>query len=108
MAYLLESVEEQARQHGARKVVSIQLVMGERASVIDDSLLFYFDLLTPGTLAEGARLAIRRTLMQFSCASCDRAYHPSGADFGCPICGQVGQVTSDGSELIIESIEIEE
>jgi len=108
MSYLLESVEEQARLHGARKVVSINLVMGERASVVDDSLLFYFDMLTPGTLADGARLVIRRTPMQFSCAGCGKNYHPSGADFACPECSQVGQVTSDGSELLIESIEIEE
>jgi len=108
MSYLLEAVEGQAQQHGARKVLSINLVMGDRASFIDDSLLFYFDMLTPGTLADGAKLNIRRTPMRFICATCGSDYSPSGDDFCCPICGQVGQVTNDGSELLIESIEIEE
>ncbi|MDQ3813472.1 MAG: hydrogenase maturation nickel metallochaperone HypA [Armatimonadota bacterium] len=106
MSYLLESVEEQARQLGARKVLAINLVLGERAG-IDDSLLFYFDLLAPGTLAEGAKLNVRRTAMRFRCERCESDYSPVGADFGCPQCGTVGQLTDDGSELLIESMEIE-
>lgn len=107
MSYLLETVEAEARQRGARKVLSINLVMGERASVVDDSLLFYFDLLTPGTLADGARLNVRRTEMRFHCERCGQDYTPADIDFDCPVCGMVGQVTDAGTELLVESIEIE-
>jgi hydrogenase nickel incorporation protein HypA/HybF len=107
MSYLLESVEEQARRAGASKVLAINLVIGERASVFDDSLLFYFDLLTPDTLAAGAHLNVRRTAMSFHCAACERDYSPVGDTFSCPTCGVVGQVTDDGTEMLIESIEIE-
>jgi len=107
MGYLLETVEEQARQAEASKVLTINLVIGERASIVDDSLLFYFDLLTPGTLADGAKLHVRRTVMRFHCDACQRDYARRGDDFRCPDCQTVGQVTDDGSELLIESIEIE-
>lgn len=107
MSYLLEAVEEEAREHAAKRVLTINLVIGERTSIVDDSLLFYFDMLTPGTLAEGAQLKVRRTSMRFHCERCDRDYHPEHGDFRCPGCEQVGQVTSDGSELLIESLEIE-
>ncbi len=107
MAYMLESVEAHAQRIGAKKVLAINLVIGERASIIDDSILFYFDALTPGTVAEGAQLNVRRTCMQFHCAACDDDYTPSGSDFRCPRCHTVGQVTDDGSELLIESMEIE-
>jgi hydrogenase nickel incorporation protein HypA/HybF len=107
MSYLLEAVEEQAQEVGASKILAINLVMGERTSVLDDSLLFYFDMLTPGTLAEGARINIRRTFMRFRCDRCNDDYSPAGGDFCCPHCGTVGQVTDDGSELLIESIEVE-
>ena len=106
MSYLLESVEAEARQRGARQVLAINLVLGERAG-IDDSLLFYFDLLTPGTLVEGAQLNIRRTAMCFRCEQCDKDYKPQGASFDCPQCGTVGQLTDDASDLLIESMEIE-
>ncbi len=107
MAYMLETVEEHAQQLGASKVLAINLVVGERSSIIDDSLLFYFDMLTPGTLAEGASLNVRRTPMRFHCRTCDSDYSPSRIDFRCPTCDTVGQVTDDGSELSIESMEIE-
>jgi hydrogenase nickel incorporation protein HypA/HybF len=106
MSYLLEAVEARARELGAHKVLAINLVLGERAG-IDDSLLFYFDALTPGTPVEGASLNIRRTPMRFHCAACDSDYKPSGADFACPRCGAVGQLVDGATELLIESIEIE-
>lgn len=107
MAYLLERVETHADRLGATKVVAINLVVGERSSFVDDSLLFYFDLLTPGTLADGAQLNLRRTLMRCHCQPCDRDFHPTGVNFRCPDCDTVGQVTDDGSEVLIESLEVE-
>lgn len=107
MSYLLEAVEAEARQRGAQRVTAINLVLGERAG-IDDSLLFYFDQLTPETLVEGAKLNIRRTKMRFLCQKCgDYEPAPARGDFGCPNCGTVGQLEDDASDLLIESIEIE-
>jgi len=107
MAYLLERVEVHAERLEASKVVAINLVVGERASVVDDSLLFAFDLLTPGTVAEGAKLNVRRTLMRFECSACEVDFHPEHGDFCCPRCGAVGTATEDGSELLIESLEFQ-
>jgi hydrogenase nickel incorporation protein HypA/HybF len=107
MSYLLEAVEAEAAQLGAQRVLAINVVMGERASVFDDSLLFYFDMLTPGTRAEGARLNVRRTAMRFHCAGCARDYTHVDDTFRCPQCQTVGQVTNDGTELMIESIEVD-
>src|SRR6476659_7475274 len=107
MSYLLETVEEEARRAEAAKVLAINVVIGEQASMIDDSLLFYFDMLTADTLAQGAQLNIRRTKMQFYCAQCDSNYPRTGDDFRCPRCHIVGQVTDDGTEFLLESIEIE-
>jgi hydrogenase nickel incorporation protein HypA/HybF len=107
MSYLLATVEAEAERIGAIRVLTINVVMGERASVFDDSLLFYFDMLTPGTRAEGARLQVRRTAMRFHCAACEQDYTHVDDTFRCPRCGTVGVVTDDGSELLIESIEVE-
>lgn len=106
MTYLLEAVEEKARELGAERVTAINLRVGERAG-IDDSLLFYFEMLTPDTLAQGAQLNLRRTRMSFHCEECNEEYAPQGANFECPGCGKVGQLARDGTELLIESIEIE-
>lgn len=106
MSHLLERVELHAERLGATSVVTINLVIGDRTSVVDDSLLFYFDMLTPGTVAEGAQLKVRRTHMRCICPRCNTEYRPDGFGFDCPACGTVGQVTNDGSEFLIESLEI--
>ncbi len=104
--YLLEAVEAQARQVGASRVVAINLVVGERAGVVDNSLRFSFELLAAGTLADGAQINSRRIPMRFHCAGCDDDYRPADGDFCCLRCGCVGQLIDDGTTLLIESIEI--
>lgn len=106
-SYLLDAVEEQATTTGATRVLAINLVVGERSGIVDDSLGFCLQMLSPGMLSEGARLNIRRTPMRFHCYECHADYAPGEADFDCPACGTVGQVVDDGSGLLIESIEVE-
>lgn len=106
VSYLLEAVEQEAQKREARRVTAINVAVGERAG-IDDSLLFYFDMLTPDTMAEGAQLNIRRVGMRFACHNCTDDYAPRGSDFSCPQCGTVGRMVDDGSQLLIESFEIE-
>lgn len=107
MSSIIDTVDAYARANQAKRVVSINLVVGEQAGFIDDSLLFYFDMLTPGTLCAGALLVIRRTPLRFHCRGCDRVYVPAGEHFRCPMCGMIGQLTSDGADLLIECMEIE-
>ena len=104
MTQLLQAVEAKSREMGSRSVLAINLLIGDRASIVDDSLLYYFEMLTPGTLAVGAELNVRRVPSRFYCPNCDDKYTPTGADFRCPTCSQIGTITSEGSELLIESI----
>jgi len=106
VTHLLGAVETQAQQSEAKQVLAINLVVGERSGLVDESLCFYFEMLAAGTVAEGARLNIRRHSMRFDCQSCGTEYSPPPGDFHCPRCGEVGQVVDDASDMTIESIEI--
>lgn len=106
MSYLLQAVEEKARELGAQRVLAINLVIGDRSSIVDDSLLYYFDMMKGRTLAGEAQLNTRRVSTRFYCNRCDSTYIP-GKDFYCPDCGEIGMMTEEGSEFFIESIEIE-
>ena len=106
MSHLLQAVETKAQELDARRVLAINLVVGDRSSIVDDAMLFYFDAMTPGTLVEGAALNMRRVPSRFYCSACDRQFEPH-KDFRCPHCGALGMLAGEGSEFLIESIEIE-
>jgi hydrogenase nickel incorporation protein HypA/HybF len=106
-AHLLQRAEHHADRLEAGKILAINLVVGERSCLVDDALRFSFDLLTPGTVADGARITIRRTPMRFHCPVCESDYTAPKGEFSCPDCKSIGQVLDDGSEMLIESVEIE-
>jgi hydrogenase nickel incorporation protein HypA/HybF len=106
VTHLLEVIETQAYQLEAQQVLTINLVVGERAGIVEESLHFYFEMLASGTVAEGAKINLRRTSMRFYCQQCEAEYTPPPGDFHCPNCQQVGQVVDDATDLLIESLEI--
>lgn len=105
---LLKVVLDAAQQNGAGRVTAVNLVIGELSSIVDDSVQFYFDILSRGTLAEGAELRFRRQPGQAHCRDC-------GHEFAvvpplvpaCPSCGSTALRVSGGREFYVESIEIE-
>jgi hydrogenase nickel incorporation protein HypA/HybF len=106
-SYLIQAVTDQAQQSGAERVTAINLVVGERAGIVEDSLRFCFEMLAPDTLAAGAALNLRQTPMRFHCGPCAADYTPAEAVFTCPRCGQFGQMVDDGAGLLIESLEVQ-
>jgi len=107
-AALQERIEVHAERLGGARIAAVNLVVGEWAGIDDDALRFSFELLTAGTAVEGTQLKLRRTPLRVHCAGCYEEFTRSGSDFKCPRCGVVGRVVDDGSELMIESLEVEQ
>lgn len=104
---ILDVALNAAQQAGGYRITRIDLVIGELSSIVDDSIQFYFDILSRGTLAEGACMSIRREPAQATCQDCGFQWTvniplvPS-----CPSCqGHRFQVTG-GRTFYVESIEV--
>jgi hydrogenase nickel incorporation protein HypA/HybF len=104
---ILEIAQRHAKQAGATRISDIFLVIGQLSSVIDDSVRFYWDMISEGTLAEGAQLHFRRVPAEFSCLDCQAGYQPEGEDFACPQCGSANVKLTAGGEFQVEAIEID-
>jgi len=105
---LQERIEVHAERLGGGRIAVVNLVVGEWAGIDDDALRFSFELLTAGTPVEGTLLKLRRTPLRVHCAGCADEFTPAGGDFRCPHCGAPGRVVDDGSQLMIESLEVEQ
>jgi len=105
---VLEIALKHARRAGARRIGVIHLTVGDLSSVVDDSVQFYFDYLSPGTLAEGARLTFARLPARCRCRVCGTEFIPDlGLAWQCPACAELGGDLLQGREFYVESIEVE-
>lgn len=106
---ILNVALEAAQQNGARRITAIDLVIGELAGVLDDSVQFYFDILSKDTIAEGAVLRFRREPASATCGDCGHQFTvevPLTAI--CPVCEGIRLHISGGREFFVESIEVED
>ena len=104
---IINMVVEEAQKAGGLKVIEIKLVIGDLSTILDESVQMYFDIISEGTLAHGAKLSFRRIKAEFNCKVCDSKFIKPDRGFNCPNCGELGNPTEIGREFYIESIEVE-
>jgi hydrogenase nickel incorporation protein HypA/HybF len=104
---IIRITEEHAKRYGAKAVSQINLVIGEDSGFIGDSIEMYFEEISKGTLCEGAHISIDYIKPKLECLVCEMLFERSPFSFKCPLCGQLGRITSFGKEFYVKSIEIE-
>jgi hydrogenase nickel incorporation protein HypA/HybF len=104
---VLEIALRHAEEAGADSIVRLNLVIGELSSVVDDSIQLYWDIISQGTIAEGAELRFERVPGQLKCLACGHTFTLDREDYICPACGETQVVVVGGDEFRLESIEVE-
>lgn len=101
---ILDIVLEHAND---QRVSDVHLVVGELAGAVDDCVQFYWDILSEGTPAAGARLHFRRIPLEFACGDCGATFTPAQEDYTCPGCHGANVGVAAGDDLRVEAIDIE-
>ncbi len=104
---LLEIALRHAEDAGAERVLRLNLVIGELSSIVDESVQFYWDIVSKDTIAEGAELHFERVHGTLRCLACGHTFPLSHRDFLCPNCGEGRVVAEGGNDFRLDSIEIE-
>jgi len=106
-----ESVLEIACKHAekaqAKKVTDIYLVIGNLSSIVDDSIQFYWNVISKDTLCENATLHFERIPAEMVCLECDTHYTLEDDLIPCPNCQSARIRVVSGDEFNLDSIEIQ-
>jgi hydrogenase nickel incorporation protein HypA/HybF len=104
---LLNIAVQHATQAGAVRVTSLHLVIGQLSSIVDDSVQFYWDMISAETICAGAQLHFERRPVVLLCLDCDQTYTLSGELTDCPNCHSARLKVVAGEEFYLDSIEVE-
>jgi hydrogenase nickel incorporation protein HypA/HybF len=104
---MLEIAQRKAQESGACRVTAIYLVIGQLSSIVDDSIQFYWDIISQGTLAEGAKLHFRRVQAELLCLDCGCRYALEDERLACPACASSAIKVVAGEEFHMEAIDVE-
>ena len=112
---IVESVLREAKEHGAKKVTEVQLVIGKLTFLGIEQVRFAYGILTEDTIMNGSKLIIKEKQGVIECPSCgfkgtlefkdDIMYHVTTPIFSCPKCREAIKIV-EGRECTIESIKL--
>lgn len=106
MAQTLEIALENARQQGANKINRLKMRIGKMSGVVPEALEFAFDVVTQGTIAQGATLEIESVPVVCYCSQCQQEFSPPDVFYQCPNCQQFTQKVISGKEIELTSLEL--
>lgn len=104
---ILNIALNEAKAAQAAKINTIYLVVGELSGVSSECVLFYFDFLKKGDVAEEATLDVRHVPAEFKCRDCQTVFSLQDSYWICPSCQGFNVEILSGKECFIESLEVE-
>ncbi|MCP4417354.1 MAG: hydrogenase maturation nickel metallochaperone HypA [Chloroflexi bacterium] len=107
-----QSILDIALRHAAKEdaayVTDLYLVIGQLSSFVDDSVQFYWEIVSQETICAGAKLHFERIPAKFYCLDCEYTFTLPGELAPCPHCEGIQVKLLAGDEFYLQSIEVEE
>jgi hydrogenase nickel incorporation protein HypA/HybF len=104
---IIEMVEEELERRGGARLHAVHLKLGALSGVVQEALLFSYEVAAEGTQLKGSQLLIEPVPVTIYCPNCDAQRQlKSIQNFICPECGTPTPDIVHGKELEIISLEI--
>jgi hydrogenase nickel incorporation protein HypA/HybF len=106
---IAESVVQIATRHArGRSVAKVELKVGHLRQVVPSALAFAFELVAQGTPVEGAELELEEVSAAGVCRECGADTPLPQLPLSCRRCGGLDVEVTQGEELLVDSLELEE
>jgi len=104
---LLDLAIENCKKEGYKSIEKIRVKIGKASGVMPDALLFSFESMKIGTIAEKAVLLIDEIPVSGFCEGCKSKFTVDDAYvIACPKCGYFPVQIETGRELNIDEMEV--
>ena len=104
---LLKTASDYVQKNKAKRVTALNLVIGELSGIIDESVQFYWDMISENSICEKSILHFDKRQAIMKCMTCDNEFSLDGELSPCPSCSSMDLKFISGNEFLLESIEIE-
>lgn len=104
---IVSVIERQAVTESFKKVNIVRLEIGPLAGVEISALRFSFDVVTRGSIVEGARLEVIELPVNGWCMACDKSVSVKERFDACPECSSYQVKITGGDELRIKDMEVD-
>ena len=105
---IIQVVAAEAEKRKGKRVSGIELLVGDFDNVVEEALRFNLEALAEGTMAAGAKLDIKREVLEIECSACGAKGEPvERLVFRCAKCSSLDVEMISGKALKVVSIEIE-
>ncbi len=102
---ILRIALEEGQANRAAKVTGIYMTIGQLSSIVDDSVQFYWDHISAGTICEGAKLHFNRPTAVMQCQKCGFEFEMDDELIPCPQCSSFDLAVVAGDEMTVDEIE---
>ena len=104
---ILDIAEKAAREHGAVRVKEVRIKLGAYSGVVPACVQDYFNVISVGTIAEGAVLNIQTLPVIMRCRACLWQGEIDRMHICCPRCGGTDLKMLQGREFYVDSLEVD-
>jgi len=98
-----------AKKNDARKIITVDLKVGEMSDLEPEWMQKYFSYIAEGTIAEGCRLQIEVVPLVLRCDSCGHEFNANIREVKavkCPNCNSTKYKIESGQKYYIDHMEV--
>lgn len=104
---LLNTCLKEAYKRNIKKITGINIKTGIFSGIEPECIQIYLDMLSEGTIAEGAKLHSETIPVKLMCLDCKNEIETTRSLSECPACKSRRLKLISGNDFIIDSIEAE-
>ena len=107
VANLFEILEEKTKEQNGKRIILVQLQIGALSGIVPELLATAFEIYKKDTIASEAEIKIKTIPLKVQCKDCQKVMIKDDFIFICDICGSTNIQTLEGTDMILEKMDIE-